>query len=313
MLEKVAEKCFNITQSYLSIETNSLINSAIIKQTQEAINITRKNLLGTIFERWNPFNGEISFSYNGGKDCQVLLILYLGCLWEFFLQGAKDSQYESKYHKFPIERLPTVYIDQPDSFKTAQEFLEQTVHRYCLSLYESDEDQKVQMSKAFETFLEMHPETKAILIGVRHSDPFGETLKVIQSTDPSWPQFIRLQPLLHWNLAEVWSFLLYSGEDICGLYGLGFTSLGSINATLRNPYLKITDKETNINHDASRHSNKFLWEIENNCNGDGKTHASKVSRSDLNSIEKDSSEQFYPGWYLTKDAWERAGRLAKRI
>lgn len=307
-LTAVAERCFNITQSYLSIDTGSLMNSKIIEETQAAINITRELLIGNIFQRWDPFTGQISFSYNGGKDCQVLLIIYLSCLWEFFMAGIKDSQYHPKYHGLPIERLPTVYIDQKDTFRTLQDFLEGNINHYSLSLYESRKDCDIPMADAFSIFLDSHPETKAIVIGVRHTDPFGEALQAIQPTDSSWPQFIRLQPLLHWTLANIWSFLLYSGEEMCGLYSLGFTSLGSVSATVANPYLEWNDE------DSQRLQNKFKWEIANNYHKDGKLHISHINEEDLSILTSHDGTltKFYPGWYLINDSYERAGRFPKK-
>ncbi|CDO92620.1 unnamed protein product [Kluyveromyces dobzhanskii CBS 2104] len=314
MLQDVALNCFNITQSYLSIDAGNVLATSghVIRQTQEAIQTSRQYLLQDIFTRWDPFNGDISFSYNGGKDCQVLLIIYLGCLWEFFLSSIEGSQYGPQFHKFPLQQLPTVYIDQEDTFDTAQEFLQASVDRYYLSLYESAKDKKIDMPSAFESFLTVHPETEAIVIGVRHADPFGESLRPIQKTDPSWPQFYRLQPLLHWNLSQIWSFLLYSGEEMCGLYEMGFTSLGSVNNTVRNPYLRVPEPIASFTKADTKHSD-FQWEIENNFRGDSKTHFNKINETDLTKIRNHDASEFHPGWYLTKDEWERAGRLAKKV
>lgn len=316
MLHEVALHCYNITQSYLAINTEPLLNSTTretIKHTQHAIQLSRRYLLQDIFSRWDPFNGEISFSYNGGKDCQVLLIIYLGCLWELFMKSIQDSQYGVEYHRFPMERVPTVYIDQGAMFESAQEFLQESVDRYCLSLYESPKDKQVGMAQAFRNFLAVHPETEAIVIGVRHSDLFGETLRPVQETDENWPRFFRLQPLLHWNLSEIWSFLLYSGEEVCGLYELGFTSLGSVNNTLRNPYLRVPEPVVGATLAPSeQHHSDFEWEIAHNYRGDGQAHCSRVSHGDLQAIREHDASQFHPGWYLTKDEWERAGRLARR-
>lgn len=314
MLQDVALNCYNIVQSYLSIDAESAVATTgdVIKQTQESIQLSRRYLLQDIFTRWDPFNGEISFSYNGGKDCQVLLIIYLGCLWEFFLMSIQGSQYDLQFHMFPLQQLPTVYIDQEDTFLTAQDFLQRSVERYHLSLYESAKDKQVDMPSAFKSFLSVHPETQAIIIGIRHTDPFGETLQPIQKTDPSWPQFYRLQPLLHWNLSQIWSFLLYSGEEVCGLYEMGFTSLGSVNNTLRNPYLRIPEPIGSMTKAETEHSD-FQWEIENNYRGDSNMHCNEINENDLNTIKQHDSSEFHPGWYLTKDEWERAGRLARKV
>lgn len=305
-LGKAAELCYNITTSYLAIDESC---SQIVNETQNAIKITRQILLEDVFTRWSPLNGEISFSYNGGKDCQVLLLLYLGCLWEFFILKAKSSQFEMKYQVFPMKTLPTVFIDQGDTFETLEEFITLTARRYGLSMYEpptnSDSKYTSNMAGAFQVFLDRFPQTEAIVIGIRHTDPFGETLKPIQKTDSNWPQFMRLQPILHWKLRHIWSFLLYSNEPICGLYGCGFTSIGSIHNTLPNPYL-----ERESYPEASL---PYSYEIEHGYSGiqaDYKPNCLPLSPKDDPLLGHAS--KFYPGWYLIDDSLERAGRVHRK-
>lgn len=332
-MAETAERCYNITQAYLSLPGHT----SIIEETQDAIRLTKTYLLADIFQRWNPFGGEIAFSYNGGKDCQVLLMLYLGCLWEFFLESIADSQYPFRYQKFPLKRLPTVYINQVETFETLDKFIKNTTARYCLSLYESPRNQ-TSMQRAFQSYLDLRQETQAIVIGIRHTDPFGSELKCIEETDSDWPRFMRLQPILHWRLSDIWSMLLYSGEEICGLYGLGFTSIGSVNGTVRNPYLRnssevepalrnrndvsfeaaattTTTTTTTNGEPAVDVKNHFLWEIEHAYGKqtvDEHVNVSAISESDARLIFAQDSNSFYPGWYLINDSWERAGRISKK-
>ncbi|CCH61322.1 hypothetical protein TBLA_0E02660 [Henningerozyma blattae CBS 6284] len=298
-LGKIAEICYNITTSYLNLPGNT----DIIISTQKAILTTKHQLLDDAFARWSPLNGDISFSYNGGKDCQVLLLIYLSCLWEFFLNTIKGSQYGGNSHQFPLFELPTVFIDQEETFSTIKAFVEDTSDRYGLSLYESSRNDTVKMSMAmaFEHYLSLHQETKAIVIGIRHSDPFGENLKYIQETDSGWPEFMRIQPILHWNLSNIWSFLLYSGEPICGLYGVGYTSLGGLNNTLPNPYLKLSDN-------TEEKKSEFEWEL--NHRFENQKLELEIHPNDR-AILDTFSNKYKPGWYLTDEKLERAGRLKK--
>ncbi|KAL3233026.1 Flavin adenine dinucleotide synthase [Nakaseomyces bracarensis] len=302
LLGEAAELCYNVTSSYLKIAAQA---NSIIAQTQQAITTTKNILINDTFPRWSPLNGEISFSYNGGKDCQVLLLLYLSCLWEYYIIKIGESQYDSQYHRFPLNKLPTVFIDHDDTFKTLEKFIMQTSQRYSLSLYESDRDKCETMAEAFETFLNVFPETQAIVIGIRHTDPFGEYLKPIQKTDSNWPDFYRLQPLLHWNLANIWSFLLYSNEPICELYHYGFTSLGNVEETFPNPDLEIKEGQPPRQH-------SFQWEIENKYKHNEKTKAelNMLDESDVLLLSK-LKHKYYPGWYLIDDKSERAGRIKK--
>lgn len=301
-LEGVAEHCYNITQSYLDLANQT----SIVDETKEAIKLTRDYLLKDIFKRWDPFSGQISFSYNGGKDCQVLLIVYLSCLWEFFKESIRISQFSLKFQKFPLEYLPTVYIDQAETFQTLEDFIELTKNRYFLSLYESPRNQ-TSMPQAFRNYLDLNENTEAIVIGIRHTDPYGEKLKCIERTDSNWPDFIRLQPLLHWKLANVWSLLLYSGEELCGLYEYGFTSIGGVNTTRPNPFLKKGPGEDN----GEAITNHFSWEISNaygKAQEDSSVPVTRVSDADLDIIQKTDDSAYYPGWFLIEDSKERAGR-----
>lgn len=297
-LGDVAKHCYQFTESYLNLPERS----SVIIETKNAIRLTRSYFIQDIFSKWSPLNGEISFSYNGGKDCQVLLLLYLSCLWEYFVCHAQNSQYDRKYHRFPMTKLPTVFIDLEETFSTLEEFIVSTSTRYHLSLYENQREHGITMPVAFERFLQLYPETKAIVIGIRHTDPYGEYLKPIQPTDSNWPDFIRLQPLLHWKLTNIWSFLLYSGEPISGLYGVGFTSIGSINSTMPNPHLK----ESNI---VSRES-MFEWEIKHSFQGSQSPNVSPLSSEDQKLLDS-FEDRYLPGWYLTDDSLERDGRIKK--
>ncbi|AMD19066.1 HBR165Wp [Eremothecium sinecaudum] len=306
-LHLISQHCYNITASYLSIKCNN----PVIQTTQNAITLTRLELLNNVLPCWNPFNGQISFSYNGGKDCQVLLIIYLSCLWEFFLDKVSDSQYDQKYHSIPLKKLPAVYIHNAQNFESLEHFIGSSVERYGLSLYESPKESAINMPQAFTEYLELFPNTKAIIIGIRHTDPYAENLKTIHKTDSNWPEFIRVQPLLHWDLENIWSFLLYSGEEICGLYSLGFTSLGSMDRTVRNPNLRIREDDSNSADQVSSLKNPFEWEIQHaygKLNPEDKVNLSPITSPDREVIMWSSNESYYPGWYLTDNAKERAGR-----
>ncbi|BGP54152.1 hypothetical protein JCM8202_000024 [Rhodotorula sphaerocarpa] len=48
---------------------------------------------------------------------------------------------------------------------------------------------------------------RAIIVGTRRTDPHGSTLSAFVPTDPTWPAFMRVHPILDWSYHDVWDFL----------------------------------------------------------------------------------------------------------
>jgi FAD synthetase len=80
-------------------------------------------------------------------------------------------------------------------------------------------------------------------MGNRKTDPFSSELKTFQMTDESWPQVMRVFPLLDWSYSEVWQAMLVLGVEFCSLYNQGYTSLGNRKNTARNPALVYKDSK----------------------------------------------------------------------
>ena len=91
---------------------------------------------------------------------------------------------------------------------------------------------KVEVQKVIDEF-----EIKAIILGNRDTDPYSQNLEPICSSSPGWPEFTRVFPILHWSYSDVWSFLRSYSLEYCSLYDDGYTSLGEIHNTQKNPYL----------------------------------------------------------------------------
>jgi FAD synthetase len=126
---------------------------------------------------------EISLSYNGGKDCLVLLILILACL------------------PAPTSALQAVYIAPPDSFPEVEDFVASSAAQYHLDLARY----ALAMRPALKAYLGDRTAVKAIFIGTRRTDPHGELLTHFHPTDKDWPQFMRVNPMIDWHYAEIWA------------------------------------------------------------------------------------------------------------
>jgi 3'-phosphoadenosine 5'-phosphosulfate sulfotransferase (PAPS reductase)/FAD synthetase len=140
---------------------------------------------------------EISLSYNGGKDCLVLLILLL-CALATYKKDALPKQ------------LHSVYIISPHPFKEVDAFVDESVATYNLDLARY----AMPMKEAFKLYLEEHKKVKAILVGTRRTDPHGQSLTHFDMTDSGWPAFMRVHPVIDWHYAEIWAVSLKSLEPV---------------------------------------------------------------------------------------------------
>ncbi|QSZ28724.1 hypothetical protein DSL72_003226 [Monilinia vaccinii-corymbosi] len=227
---------------------------AVQHQTRTALRV-----IGECLERYSL--EEISFSYNGGKDCLVLLILLLAALSNHqsssSLAGTGTSSTTSPPRSaskcttpskpLPLPpKLPSVYIISPHPFPEVDEFVATSSSHYHLSLsrYPSP------MKEAFAQYLHEHEHVKAILVGTRRTDPHGADLTHFDMTDGGWPRFMRVHPVIDWHYREIWGFIRHLKIPYCPLYDRGYTSLGGTTDTHPNPVLVADDGKGDADADA---------------------------------------------------------------
>lgn len=136
---------------------------------------------------------ELSLSYNGGKDCLVLLVLILACLPTLASSNTGAATLP--------ESLQAVYIVSPHPFPEVEAFVNTSAAYYHLYLSRY----MLPMRDALETYLREKPTVKAIFVGTRRTDPHGEHLTHFDPTDKDWPQFMRVHPVIDWNYVDVWT------------------------------------------------------------------------------------------------------------
>ncbi|KAI4258705.1 MAG: hypothetical protein L6R35_007469, partial [Caloplaca aegaea] len=186
---------------------------------------------------------SLSLSYNGGKDCLVLLILYLSLLAR---------------HPWLPHSLPAIYIPPSHPFGSVTEFTLASAQRYHLALdiHVADEGGGTKgkgagsMKEAFADYLRKHKEVEAIFVGTRRTDPHGGKLsgEGFDITDGGWPRFMRVHPVIEWHYVEVWAFLRHLKIPYCELYDQGYTSLGGTNDTHPNPALRVEGPEGEVRY-----------------------------------------------------------------
>ncbi|KAK9450880.1 uncharacterized protein V1518DRAFT_370648 [Limtongia smithiae] len=198
-------------------ESENTESAEIRARTKEQI----RESLGVLSEALKRYSfDELAISFNGGKDCLVMLVLLLASI---------------SYHatEYTPKRIHTVYVHSLNAFPEVDSFVTECVHAYSLDLIRLPSP----MKEAFQKFLDAKPHVKAILVGTRRTDPNGANLTFFDETDHGWPKFMRIHPVIDWHYVQVWHFLRELQIPYCILYDLGYTSLGGVTDTFRNPAL----------------------------------------------------------------------------
>lgn len=183
---------------------------------------------------------EMSLSYNGGKDCLVLLIIFLAGLHPYgnHVQNDHKTTTQTSSGTEVEEVIPAIYALPPDPFPAVEEFVMSSAQAYHLSITKYTTDPpNTTIRTVFEDYLNKHPGIKAIFVGTRRTDPHGAKLTHFDRTDHGWPDFMRVHPVIDWHYAEIWAFIRHLGLEYCSLYDMGYTSLGGTSDTHPNPRL----------------------------------------------------------------------------
>ncbi|CAG0884659.1 unnamed protein product [Cyprideis torosa] len=162
---------------------------------------------------------EVVLFFNGGKDCTVALHVL--------------HAYLQHHHPEARKNLKVAYIREEAPFPEMQEFISDTTKRYNLKLRVLSGP----LRSGLETLLSEDPQIKAGVMGTRFGDPYSESQTEFQPTDSGWPPLMRVNPLLRWSYGEVWEYLRSLSVHYCSLYDRGYSSIGCVARTLRNPKL----------------------------------------------------------------------------
>ncbi|KAF9970251.1 3'-phosphoadenosine 5'-phosphosulfate sulfotransferase [Actinomortierella ambigua] len=201
------------------------------KSVRDAVEVIEEAL-----DRYGP--DGIALSFNGGKDCTVILHLFIAVLYKKYHASADSlSKTDHTQHTRCCRHKPihAIYVTHKNPFGQVEGFVDDEVERYRLDLVRIP----APMRTALEVYnTRMNGSIKAIMVGTRRDDPHGGPLKAFTPCDPSWPPFMRVHPILDWSYHDIWTFLRAIAVPYCGLYDLGYTSLGGRDDTFPNPQLR---------------------------------------------------------------------------
>lgn len=172
---------------------------------------------------------EICVSFNGGKDCCVVLYLY-------FAVALRHA------FKFPLKAL---FIQIPNSFPEMNQFVEDELERFfqhgmfeMIRYNDVNSDKFLNLKESLQMLKDTRPTMKYILMGVRKSDgPYFLNMPEFAPTDAGWPQFTRVNPILDWTYSEIWLFIRCLKLPYCSLYDEGFTSVDNTLNSVPNEAL----------------------------------------------------------------------------
>ncbi|KHN97633.1 Rossmann-like alpha/beta/alpha sandwich fold protein [Metarhizium album ARSEF 1941] len=252
--------CYTLRRMVIAFLDQQPADSDVaLKSTQKQARASIKTVEEAL-RRYQP--DQISLSYNGGKDCLVLLVLILACLPARYDSSATTNG-DGPVSKNPPPTMQAVYIAPLDPFPEVEEFVSRTTREYHLDLTRY----VLPMQQALEAYQAEKPAVKAIFMGSRRTDPFCEFLSEFSPTDNGWPEFMRVNPILDWHYTDIWTvsypsavttsppkhkpdllpinqFILRLEIPFCTLYQQGFSSLGGVKNTRPNPALAVNSEGT---------------------------------------------------------------------
>jgi len=282
---------------------------------------------------------ELAFSFNGGKDCTLVLELLRLALHERGLErraarrrqrqlegGAGDREGEegeaAAQPLCELQAVRLVYFEPRAPAASASATAAATasaspsgelpavlefIARTGAALRQEVETLRGGFKAGLDQLL--REGTRCVLMGTRRADPDGAALEgVFAPCSLDWPPVLRACPALHLTYRDVWKTLRGADLDVCALYALGYTSLGGLADSAPNPALRLTEGDDaggGTGGGAGGGAGDGAGAIE-----DGGSPA-LFSADELRAARQEARARgasYLPAWFLGDDSLERLGR-----
>jgi FAD synthetase len=195
------------------------------------VNKTIQDIL-SVLSRLNNNLDKCVLSFNGGKDCTVLLYLFISIC---------DTYFNKRYPSI-------VYFKPKNEFEEVSSFINKTVQKYNLTIYTFDHNIQSHISTLYNNGI------THIFMGQRNTDPKCKNYRLIEKCDyfTEGDMWI-VNPILEWTYKDVWTYLKDDeNREYCSLYDDGYTSLGDKLSTYKNILLchsiKVVNGEPNYEY-----------------------------------------------------------------
>eukprot|EP00936_MAST-01D_sp_MAST-1D-sp1_P000307 g307.t1 len=262
-----------------------------------ALGLKIEKSLAVLQNAFDTFSIERTcFCFNGGKDSTVVLHLLRAAIARSILfsivstegddnaeevgdvlggpavlSGASHGQAQGLRAPVPAEsssddialctsyteafaRMPILFFRNVDEFPEVLSFIDATTREMGLTLIEFECSYKDGVAQLVD-----EGRLKAVTMGQRRGDPFTADMDYFSPSSDGWPDFMRVSPVLDWSYSDVWRFLRQCGLPYCSLYDDGYTSLGNVKNTQRNPALRCAAAESAVDDDRDAPAvGKFL-------------------------------------------------------
>ncbi|CAF0781603.1 unnamed protein product [Adineta steineri] len=203
--------------------TQSISDSELANRIRHSFNVLEQCLT-----KYTP--DQIAVAFNGGKDCTVVLHQYSVVLHKKFANLTKKPT------------LNALFIHNKQQFENVLEFVNKCVKDYDINLIQIDG----RIKDALYQLKSSHPNIQCVIMGTRFTDPHSSNLNDFSLTDPTWPEYMRCNPILNYSYKHIWGYLKEFNVSYCSIYDQGFTSIGDKEKTIRNAKLKYQNNDTGL-------------------------------------------------------------------